>query len=151
MPKGLDNGNRLRVRGEGEAGERGGPNGDLFIVISVKDHEIFTREGVNIQMDIPISFAQAALGDSVEVPTIDGVAKLNIPAGTDSGTLFKMKGKGMPDVNDPDQFGDEFVKVKVETPKKLNKEQKDLLTKFEASLKDSPYKKFFEKVKGFVK
>lgn len=129
IPAGVDNGSRLRVAGEGEAGMRGGPRGDLYVYIRVKPHKIFKREGNDIICEIPISFVQAALGDEVEVPTLEGKAGLKIPEGTQTGTVFRLRGRGIPDVNGYGR-GDQHVRVKVVTPTKLNEEQKEILREF---------------------
>ncbi|MBT3304175.1 molecular chaperone DnaJ [Candidatus Woesearchaeota archaeon] len=134
IPPGVDNGNRLRVHGEGEAGEKGAETGDLYIFITVKEHKQFNREGYDINIEIPIRFGLATLGGEVEVPTLTGEATLKIPAGTQSETVFKMKGKGIPHLNGYGT-GSENVKVTVQVPKKLNKKQKKLLEDFEKSIK----------------
>lgn len=149
IPPGIDTGNKLRIHGEGEPGERGGSKGDLYVQIHVKEHKLFDREDEDLYTSIPISYAQATLGDSIDVPTMEGVATLKIPAGTESGTMFKMKDKGMPHVNGAYK-GDEFVKINIETPKKLSKKQKDLLKQFDKSFKDKPYDTFFKKIKKFL-
>lgn len=149
IPKGVDSGNQLRVPGEGEAGEKGASAGDLYVRIIVKEHEIFTRESENIYTEVPISFAQAAIGSSVEVPTLNGSAELKIPEGTESGTVFRMKGKGMP-ILSKSAHGDEFVKVQIKTPNKLSKKQKELLKEFDSGLKEKPYESFLDKVKKWM-
>lgn len=153
VPPGVDNGSRLRLAGEGEAGTRGGPPGDLYVYIHVKPHRVFKREGDDLICEVPISFVQAALGDELEVPTLEGNAKLNVPEGTQSGTVFRMKGKGIPHVNGYGR-GDQHVRVKVVTPSKLNDKQKDLLKEFARHGGDHPQgashageKSFFEKMK----
>lgn len=149
IPAGVDTGSRLRLSGEGEYGDRNGPQGDLYIFISVLAHEIFTREENDVICEVPISFAQAALGAEIEVPTIDGPAKLKIPAGTQSGKVFRMPHKGIASVQSG-RRGDEQVVITVETPTKLNKRQKELLQEFaEISGEDTtPLRKnFFSKVK----
>ena len=131
IPPGVDTGSRLRVAGEGEAGEKGGSPGDLYVVIHVELHDIFLRDGNDILCEIPITFGQAALGAKIPVPTINGNVKMNIPSGTQSGTVFRLKGRGMPDLRGHSK-GDEHVRVTVETPKKLTKRQKELLEEFES-------------------
>lgn len=133
IPAGIDNGNRLRMAGEGEAGPDGGPNGDLFIYIHVRPHAIFERNGNDIYMEQPINMAQAALGEEIEVPTLEGRIQFKIPAGVQSGTRFRLKGKGIKGL---DRFfaGDQYVTVRIETPKKLNDEQRALFTKLAESL-----------------
>ena len=129
VPAGVDNGSRLRMAGEGEGGRNGGGPGDLFIYISVRPHKIFRREGDNVYMEHNISFAQAALGAEIEVPTLDGNVKLDIPEGTQTGTTFRLKGKGFPRLRGYGK-GDQHIRIKVVTPTKLSREQKDLLRQF---------------------
>jgi molecular chaperone DnaJ len=126
IPPGVDTGSRVRISGEGEAGERGGPPGDLYVVIHVKPHEIFVRENDDILCEVPISFSQASLGDEIEVPTLDGKAKIKIPAGTQTGTIFRLRGKGMPNLQGYGK-GDQHVRVVVVTPTKLSEKQRELL------------------------
>lgn len=130
IPAGVDSGSRLRVAGEGEPGIGGGPRGDLFIHIDVEEDDVFVREGNHVICNIPISFTQAALGATVRVPTLDGETDLHIPEGTQTGTPFRLRGLGIPDVRGYSR-GDQIVRVQVETPRKLNKEQKELLRQFE--------------------
>jgi molecular chaperone DnaJ len=129
IPAGVDDGAQLRVSGEGEAGSKGGPPGDLYIVIRVKPHEFFEREGDDIYCEIPLTFAQAALGDEIEIPTLTEKVKLKIPAGTQTGTYFRLKGKGVPRLRGYGQ-GDQHVKVVIVTPTNLTDEQRDLLRQF---------------------
>lgn len=129
VPPGVDNGSRLRVTGEGEPGTRGGPRGDLYVYIHVKPHKVFKREGDDLICEMPISFVQAALGDELEVPTLEGSATLKLPEGTQTGTIFRMKGKGMPNVSGYGR-GDQHVLIKVITPTKLSDKQKALLKEF---------------------
>lgn len=124
-PAGVDSGNQIRIRGEGDAGTRGGPSGDLFIEISVGKHELFTRDGDNIIYNLPVNFAQAALGTEVNVPTLDGDHKLKIPAGCQTGTVFRIKDKGIQHLSRGGR-GDELVTVSVATPESLTKEQRRL-------------------------
>ena len=147
IPKGVDTDTRLRVSGEGEAGEKGGPSGDLYVLIRVAEHKIFKRDGDDIYLDIPISFSQACLGDEVEVPTLRGRIKMKIPSATQSNTIFRIKGKGIPSLRGFGS-GDEFVKVVVDTPKKLTKKQKELLKEFDKLSKEKPLKSFMDKIKG---
>ncbi|MEC8067686.1 MAG: molecular chaperone DnaJ [Pseudomonadota bacterium] len=136
IPKGVDNGTRIRVTGEGEAGENGAPNGDLYIFVQLKNHNLFEREGPHILLDMPIDFVSAALGGQLEVPTLDGKkALLKIPEGAQSGTQFRMRGKGMP-VTNSSAYGDMFVNVTVEVPTKLSKKQKELLKQFKNASSD---------------
>lgn len=129
IPAGVDDGAQLRVSGEGEGGVRGGPSGDLYIVIRVKSHEFFEREGDDIFCEVPLTFAQAALGDEIEIPTLTEKVKLKIPAGTQTGTYFRLKGKGVPRLRGYGQ-GDQQVKVVIVTPNNLSDRQKDLLREF---------------------
>ena len=126
IPAGVEEGMRLRVPGEGEIGQNNGPAGDLFMDIHISDHAYFQREENNLHLTVPLSFTQAALGDEIEVPTIDGKALLKIPAGTDSETIFRMQGKGMPSLRSHGH-GDQLVKVKIEVPKKLSRKQMELI------------------------
>jgi molecular chaperone DnaJ len=129
IPAGVDDGAQLRVSGEGEAGTKGGPPGDLYVVIRVKAHEFFEREGDDIYCEVPLTFAQAALGDEIEIPTLTEKVKLKIPAGTQTDTYFRLKGKGVPRLRGYGQ-GDQHVKVVVVTPTNLNDEQKEMLREF---------------------
>jgi molecular chaperone DnaJ len=149
IPAGVDTGSRLRLSGEGEYGDRNGPSGDLYIFITVMAHSIFRREENDVLCEVPISFAQAALGSEIEVPTIDGPAKLKIPAGTQSGKVFRMPHKGIASVH-TGRRGDQQVIIKVETPTKLNKRQKELLQEFAeiSGEETTPLRRnFFSKVK----
>lgn len=153
IPAGVDTGNQLRLSGEGAAGENGAPAGDLYVVIHVREHDIFERDGSNLYCEVPISFTMAALGGEIEVPTLDGKLKLKIPAETQTGKLFRVRGKG---VTSPrgGYAGDLICKVVVETPVALNDEQKDLLRKLEESLasksKHRPQQEgFLDSVKNF--
>ena len=152
VPAGVDNGDRIRLAGEGEAGTLGGPNGDLYVQISVKDHAIFERDGRNLYCDVPISFVDAALGGELEVPTLDGRVSLKIPSETQTGKLFRVRGKGVVSVRGGGP-GDLLCRVSVETPVKLNKKQKGLLEAFQKSLdhdKHTPQKSgWFDGVKSF--
>jgi molecular chaperone DnaJ len=143
----------MRVAGEGEPGLRGGSNGDLFVVTHVKEHSVFQRDGLSIYCDLPIDFTTAALGGKVDVPTVTGKAELEIPSGAQSGDVFTLKGKGMPSLRGGGR-GDQYVKVFVEVPRKLNNEQKEALQKFADLMKDSKgtrpvQESFFEKAKKF--
>lgn len=150
IPSGIEDGTRLKLSGEGNSGVKGGPSGDLFVVISVKKHPVFTRDGNNILCEIPISFTQSALGADIDVPTLTGKANMKIPAGTQTNQIFRLKGKGIPAVNSL-IFGDELVRVIVETPVKLNTRQRELLEEF-ARINGEEVtpggKSFFEKVKN---
>ncbi len=154
IPAGIDTGMSLRLTGEGEAGPNNGPRGDLYLVINVKEHDFYKREGEHIYCEIPISFVQAALGDEIEIPTLDGAEKLIIPAGTPTNEIFTIKNAGMPYGNRGNVKGNLYVRVIVNVPKKLNEEQKKLLRQFaEASNEKLPSetKSFFDKVKSSVK
>jgi len=131
IPAGVDDGAQLRVSGEGEAGTRGGPSGDLYVVIRVKSHEFFEREGDDIYCEVPLTFGQAALGDEIEIPTLTEKVKLKIPPGTQTGTYFRLKGKGVPHLRGYGQ-GDQHVKVTVVTPTNLTEDQKSLLRQLAA-------------------
>ncbi|MCO6509787.1 MAG: molecular chaperone DnaJ [Aridibacter famidurans] len=148
IPAGVDSGSRLRVGGEGESGVNGGPNGDLYVFISVKAHETFERQGSNLYTSAPISFAQAALGAEIEVKTLDGEETLKIPAGTQTGTVFRIKGEGMPALGGRGK-GDLFVAVTLVTPKSLTKEQRKLLEKL-AEVEDTDFEDegFMDKVRN---
>ncbi|MCB7068894.1 molecular chaperone DnaJ [Caldifermentibacillus hisashii] len=153
IPAGIDNGQQLRVAGKGEPGINGGPNGDLYIIFQVKEHEFFERDGDDIYCEMPISFVQAALGDEIEVPTLYGKVKLKIPAGTQTNTKFRLRGKGVKSVRSTTP-GDQHVIVRIVTPTKLTEKQKQLLREFaEISGKtpDEQTDTFFEKVKRAFK
>jgi molecular chaperone DnaJ len=132
IPPGVDTGSKLRIREEGEAGERGGPPGDLFVFIYVEPHDFFSREGDDIICQIPISFPQAALGAEIEIPTLNGKKKILIPNGTETGEVFKIKGEGFPKLRGYGR-GDQLVQVIVKTPKNLTKRQEEILREFEES------------------
>ncbi len=140
IPAGVDNGNKLRVSGEGEAGARGAETGDLFVVIYVKPHELFERHGEDILIEAPISFTTATLGAEIDIPTLTGKTKMKIPVGTQPGTIFRIKGKGITSLHGYGK-GDEHVRVIVEVPEKLTKKQKDLLKEFDKSLGKKKKKK----------
>ena len=129
IPPGVDTGTHLRLSGEGEAGDPGGPRGDLYVAIRVKPHELFNREGEHLAIEIPISMAQAALGDEIEVPTLNGRVTMKVPPGTQSGKMFRLRDKGMPLLRGGGH-GDAFVRVLVETPTNLTSKQKELLQEF---------------------
>lgn len=152
IPSGVDNGTSLRVTGEGEAGERGSPPGDLYVVIHVTEHEFFKRVNSDIHCEIPISFYQAVMGDKIRIPTLRGKAELKIPAGTQTNTTFRMKGKGIPNLHGYGT-GDQMVKVIVDVPKKLNKRQKEALESFaKASGEEvTPQKGFFKRIQDAFK
>ncbi len=158
VPAGVDDGDRIRLSGEGEAGRNGGPPGDLYVEIRVKPHKIFEREGADLSCEVPVSFATATLGGDVELPTLNGNVSLKIPPGTQSGKVFRLRGKGVKTVRDP-RDGDLFARVVVETPVNLTAEQKEFLARFDESIrsggdKHSPraggwldtVKRFFERI-----
>lgn len=158
VPAGVDDGDRIRLSGEGEAGRNGGPPGDLYVEIRVNPHKLFERDGANLSCEVPVSIAVATLGGEVELPTLDGNVALKIPPGTQSGKVFRLRGKGVRTVRDH-RVGDLFAQVAVETPVHLTAEQRELLERFDASLqtggeKHSPraggwldtVKRFFERI-----
>ncbi len=129
IPPGVDNGSRLKLRGEGEAGLAGGPSGDLYVVMSVAEHPLFARQGKDIVCELPVSFTQLALGAEIEVPTLEDNAKLKIPAGTQSGAIFRLKGKGIADLQGYGR-GDELVRVHIDVPRRLSARQRELLEEY---------------------
>ncbi len=149
IPAGVDTGSQLKLTGEGEAGLYGGPRGDLYVVIHVKPHDIFERNRNDVICDVPITFPQAALGAEIDVPTLSGRAKVKIPAGTQNGKMFRLRGKGFPDLHGRG-VGDQLVRVVVETPTKLSPRQKQLLEEFANTTNSKAYPirdKFFSTVK----
>ena len=140
IPAGIDHGQTISLRGQGNAGKNGGPAGDLLITVMVQPHELFRREGNDVFCEAPITFSQAVLGATLEIPTIDGQVKYDIPEGTQTGTVFRLRGKGIPVLNGRGR-GDQYVTVNIETPRGLNREQKDALKKFDAALGDGNYEK----------
>jgi molecular chaperone DnaJ len=151
IPPGVDTGSRLRSSGNGEAGMAGGQSGDLYIVLSVKEHELFERQGEDLFCEIPIKFTLATLGGTIEVPTLFGKASLKIPAATPSGTTFRLRGKGMPSLRSGSQ-GDQLVRVQVEVPQSLTGEQRKILEEFariSGDANEPTSKSFFEKAKKF--
>ena len=150
IPAGVDAGQSVRVRGEGCVGSNGGVNGDLLVEIYIKRHAIFTREDYDVLCEVPISFTQAALGAEIEVPTIDGKVKFEIPEGTQTGREFVLRDKGIPEVGNSRRRGSHRFTVVVETPTKLTREQKDLLRQLEGSMEETPKrKKFIDNLKDF--
>ncbi len=152
IPPGVDTGSRLRVSGEGEAGYRGGSAGDLYVVMIVKSHEVFMRDGQNIICEVPIDFPTAVLGGVVEVPTVTGKTKMKIPEGTQNGTVLRLKGKGVPALRGGHR-GDQLVRILVEVPKHLKKDQKSLLESYSKALKGSNHpmrESFLKKAKPFM-
>ena len=152
IPAGIDHGQTVRLRGEGSVGSNGGPNGDLMVDVYIRQHPIFERDGVHVYCEVPITFTQAALGAEIEVPTLDGKVKFDIPEGTQTGKMFSLSGKGIPAVNNPKRRGDHRFTVVVETPTKLTKEQKELLRQLDDTMdkKSNPKRnKFFDTIKDF--
>ena len=153
IPAGVEGGSRLRSQGNGEAGTRGGPTGDLYVFLTVKKHEIFSRDGDDLVCDVPVSFVQATLGDELEVPTLEGTAKIKIPAGTQPGTLLRLKGRGVKNLQGYGQ-GDLHIRVQLEVPSRLNAAQRQKLEEFSALCdgQEAPLAQgFFEKAKKFFK
>ncbi len=147
VPAGVDHGQTIRVRGEGCVGSNGGPKGDVLVDILVKRHPIFEREDYTVYCEVPITFTQAALGAQIQVPTLDGKVSFDVPEGTQTGTMFTLRGKGIPVVGS-NRRGDQKITVVVETPTKLTKEQKELLRKLDGEIGDTPKrKKFFDAIK----
>lgn len=152
LPAGIDDGQSVQLRGQGGAGVNGGPSGDVLVTVGIREHAIFRRDGSDVLCEIPISFAQAALGDTLQVPTIDGKIEYQVPEGTQTGTTFRMRGKGIQNVNGRGR-GDQFVRVYIEVPRNLTDKQKELLHEFESSATDSNHterKRFWDKVKDSV-
>lgn len=153
FPAGINEGQTMQIQGKGEMGTRGGSPGDLLISVRIKPHKLFTRDGYNVHIEMPITFPQAALGATIEVPTIDGMVEYDIPEGTQPGFVFMLKGKGIQYVRGKNR-GDQYVKIDIEVPKNLSQEQKELLMKFDTSSEGKNYKKqksFFDKVKDLFK
>jgi len=155
IPAGVDEGDQIRLSGEGESAGGGSVNGDLYVSVSLKKHSIFTRDGVDLHCSVPVSYAVLALGGELEVPTLDGRAKLKIPSGTQSGKLFRLRGKGVKNVRNAGFVGDLYCEVQLETPVNLTKRQKDLLQEFDETLheggsKHSPQESSWsDKIKSF--
>lgn len=153
IPAGVDNGSRLRVSGEGEAGAKGGPNGDLYVYLYVKPHKFFERDGTTVLCEVPINIVQATLGADIKVPTLDGQVTMKVPEGTQPGKVLRLKGKGIPSLRGGSR-GDQLVRIKVVVPTKLSEKQKDALRKFADISKDNinpEEKSFMDKVKDFFK
>jgi molecular chaperone DnaJ len=150
IPPGVDTGTRLKLSGEGEPGERGGVPGDLYVVVSVEEHPIFVREDTEVICEVPVNFTQAALGATIEVPTLDGKVRMKIPAGSQSGKVFRLRGKGFPALGGGAQRGDQHVRVTVEVPGTLTKKQREILEQFAAISGEDAHpqqKGFFAKVR----
>ena len=153
IPMGIDDDQSIALRGMGDAGTNGGPAGDVIVMVTVRPDDLFQRDGYDVWVTIPITFSQAVLGDNITVPTIDGKVEYTLPEGTQSGTTFRLRGKGIQYLNGRGR-GDMYVKCEVEIPKKLNKTQRDALKKFEGTLKDDNYEKrkgFFKKLKDMFR
>ncbi len=150
IPAGIDDTQTMQMSGHGEAGERGGPNGDLLITIRVRPHAMFERRDNDIYLNMPITFVQAALGATLTVPTLDGIVEYDIPEGTQSGTRFRLRGKGVPFIRGKGR-GDQYVTVTVEVPKNLSSKQKELLKEFDEDKNYKQKKSFAEKMKEFLK
>lgn len=153
VPAGIDDGQTLQVSGQGHAGINGGPNGDLHVTVSVRPDPIFERDGYDIHTEVPITYTQAVLGDEITVPTIDGKVKYTVPEGTQNGTIFRFRGKGVKKLNSSSR-GDQYVHVYIEVPKNLSKKQKDMLKEFESTMTDENYNKrksFFDKIRAAFK
>ena len=154
IPAGVDNGSQLRDAGQGAAGKNGGPAGDLYIFIHVRSSAVFDRDGVNLSCDVPVTFDIAANGGTIDVPTISGKTRLNVPAGTQHGQVLRLKGKGAPSLRRGMGRGDLYIRILVETPVNLSKEQQELLEKFTASLKENNtprHKEFVKRAGNFLK
>ncbi|GAB2901335.1 MULTISPECIES: molecular chaperone DnaJ [Microvirgula] len=154
IPAGVDDGDRIRLAGEGEPGTNGGPHGDLYVVTQIRQHAVFQRDGTDLHCEMPISFTSAALGGEIEIPTLDGAAKIRIPPETQSGQVFRLRGKGIKALRGS-QHGDLMCHVLIETPVKLTERQKELLREFESISLDAPgthnpkAKSFMDKLKDF--
>ena len=146
IPKGIDHGQTIQITGGGEPGEKGGPNGDLLITVRVQRHPVLEREGSDVFIEVPITFVQAALGATLKVPTIDGIVNFDIPEGTQTGSQFRMRGKGIPFMRGNGR-GDQYVTVNVEVPKNLSQKQKEILREFEDEKNYKQKKSFKEKMK----
>ena len=153
IPAGINEGQSMQIPGQGEMGQRGGQTGDLLVTIRIKPHEIFRREDYDVYIDMPVTFVQAALGATIKVPTIDGIVEYDIPEGTQTGSMFRLKNKGIQYLRSKNR-GDQYVKVDVEVPKNLSQAQKDILKQFDKACEGKNYKKqktFFDKMKDLFK
>ncbi|MBR5265739.1 MAG: molecular chaperone DnaJ, partial [Clostridia bacterium] len=151
VPAGINEGQTISLGGQGSAGMNGGPNGDIYVTIEIIPHDIFTRKGNDVLVEMPVTFVQATLGATLIVPTIDGKVEYNLPEGTQPGAVFRLKNRGIQNLQGRGR-GDQYIKINVEIPKNLSKTQKELLRKFEDSVEDSNYvgkKSFGEKIKDF--
>ncbi len=154
IPAGIDDGQIIPVHGQADAGKNGGANGDLLVVVHVKKHKIFTRQDFDVICELPITFVEATLGAEVQVPTIDGKVSYNIPEGTQTGTVFRLRGKGITKLYGNGARGDQYVKINIEIPKNLSEKQKEILRQFDENVEPGKYKErksFFDKVKDFLK
>ena len=153
IPKGIDSGQSIRLSGKGEAGEKGAPAGDLYITVSVSPHKLFTRDGSHLYLEIPITFVQAALGDEISIPTLEGKEeKYNVKAGTQPGSVIQLRGKGVPNVHNPRSVGDLIVKLNVTVPTSINERQRELLMSFNDAMGEdykNHKKRWFDKVKSY--
>ncbi len=153
IPKGINDGQTMQMSGRGESGERGGPSGDLLITVRIRPHEIFTREGYDVYIKLPITFTEASLGATVKVPTLDGIVEYDIPEGTQHGARFRLREKGIPALRGRGR-GDQYVIVEIEIPKNLSQKQKEILREFDSETEIKHYKKqkgFFDKMKDLFK
>lgn len=155
IPRGIDNGQSVRIGGKGEAGEKGAPSGDLYVSVSITPHKLYSREGSHLYLDVPITFVQAALGDEISIPTITGKEEKHIvKPGTQPGAIIRLRGKGVPNVHNPNNMGDLIVKLNVTVPTQMNDKQKELLLNFNDGMGED-YKnhkvRWFDKVKGYFK
>ncbi len=151
IPAGIDNGESLTLRGEGEPGQNGGPRGNVYLEVQIKPHDVFRRERYNTYCEVPVTFAQAALGAEIEIPTVDGPVKYQLKEGTQPGDVITLKGKGVPYINRNNVRGDAFATIDLEVPRKLSDEQKRLIQEFDDSTSSSNYSKregFFDKLKS---
>ena len=152
IPPGVDEGTRLRLTGEGEAGIAGGPPGDLYVVVSIKRNAFFERDGSDLHCEVPVTMVQASLGADIDVPTLEGKVKLKVPEGTQSGKILRLRGKGLPTLRSPTR-GDQLLHIFVETPTRLTKKQRALLEHFaeETGSKVSPqHKSFLDKLRELI-
>lgn len=151
VPAGVDSGNRIRISGAGEMGAKGGQPGDLFVVLAVRDHDFFERDGNHVRCEVPLTFVQAALGDEIEVPTIDGKVKLRIPEGTQTGKVFRIPGQGIPVLNRNNLRGDQYVHIRVITPTNLDDKQKELMRELAKTMGDDTHgqqRSIFDRLKS---
>ena len=153
VPAGIDHGQTFSLRGQGDAGQNGGPAGDANITVAVRAHSLFERDGFDVWCEIPLSFSQASLGDEITVPTLEGKVKYTVPEGTQPGTVFRLKGRGIPFVNGRGK-GDQYVRVSIEVPKSLSAKQKQALRDFEGMLGEKNYEKrksFLDRLKNTIR